>query len=386
MRLSMRLKITSLVILVVAVGCYLFGRFSYDGLLNQMQRIFGLRAETAAVFLGEMVEARWGIEGEEPIHLRDGDDTVVAERVMKLIHDGYLDRVEVIRFLPDAKIEYLFLADRLSRPNSPQVGDIMTADPDDIYTERRNGHGGIDINNVPYMAGWSLLEHNEIPIAMVIAYMNALETQQAFDSVTIAILITMGAIIILSGLVAFRFASSFEKTAVTDGLMQIYNQRYFKQRLEQEVARAARYGQVTSLVMLDIDHFKKVNDTYGHATGDIVLRNLGRWVLESTRKTDVVARYGGEEVGIILPHTSLSGAQEFAERLRQFIANQLVRDPEEAAEFNVTVSVGCAQWEKGMTFLDLIRAADTALYHSKNSGRNRVSIYHEDLLPRPEKH
>ncbi|HWI53511.1 MAG TPA: GGDEF domain-containing protein, partial [Symbiobacteriaceae bacterium] len=155
-------------------------------------------------------------------------------------------------------------------------------------------------------------------------------------------------------------------------------------RLEQEVAKSARYGQQTSLVMADIDFFKKVNDTYGHATGDLVLKQLAKWVSDTARNTDVVARYGGEEIGIILTHTGLAGAQEFAERLRLKVSQQVVKDPEEDAEFRVTISVGVAQWEKGVSFLDLVKRADAALYHSKETGRNRVTIYQEDILPAPD--
>ncbi|HWI65876.1 MAG TPA: GGDEF domain-containing protein, partial [Symbiobacteriaceae bacterium] len=146
----------------------------------------------------------------------------------------------------------------------------------------------------------------------------------------------------------------------------------------------ARYGQQTSLVMLDIDFFKRVNDTYGHATGDLVLKQLAKWVTDTARNTDVVARYGGEEIGVILTHTGVAGAQEFAERLRLKVSQQIIKDPEEDAEFRVTVSIGVAQWEKGVSFLDLVKRADAALYHSKRTGRNRVTIYQEDILPAPE--
>ena len=219
---------------------------------------------------------------------------------------------------------------------------------------------------------------------MLIVYIDASETQEALSTATLAILIVMAMLILLSGLLAYKASATFEKAAVTDGLMGIYNHKFFKQRLEQEVSKSARYGQQTSLVMADIDFFKKVNDTYGHATGDLVLKQLAKWVTDTARNTDVVARYGGEEIGIILTHTGLAGAQEFAERLRLKVSQQVVKDPEEDAEFRVTISVGVAQWEKGVSFLDLVKRADAALYHSKHTGRNRVTIYQEDILPAPE--
>ncbi|MFZ5817110.1 MAG: GGDEF domain-containing protein [Bacillota bacterium] len=190
-------------------------------------------------------------------------------------------------------------------------------------------------------------------------------------------------VVSLGGVASYKFASTFEKSAVTDGLMGIYNHKYFKQRLEEEVAKARRYRQQTSLVLFDIDFFKRVNDTYGHATGDLVLKLMAKWVTGMSRNTDVVCRYGGEEIAVILPHTGLAGAQEFAERLRLKVSEQVVEDPEEDAKFRVTVSVGVAQWEQGMEMMDLMKAADAALYHSKNTGRNRVTLYHPELLPAP---
>jgi len=205
--------------------------------------------------------------------------------------------------------------------------------------------------------------------------------QQAMDNVTLMIIIMMLVFILLSGLTAYKFSSTFEKAAVTDGLMGLYNHKYFKQRMEHEVARSARYGQITSLVMMDIDFFKKVNDTYGHAVGDLVLKNVAKWVSESIRSTDVACRYGGEEIAVILPHTGLAGAQEFAERLRLKISQQYNKVPSEDLEFRVTVSMGVAQWEKGWTMTDLVKNADAALYYSKRNGRNRVTLYKDELIP-----
>lgn len=302
-----------------------------------------------------------------------------------MVNDHYMDRIEVVRHEGRGGVQYLVSLGGVKDYAYPSVGEIVRTTQQDIYQEQSNGHSAVQAYDAEYMVGWAILDDQTDARGMVLVFIDTTETQAIFDRTQLIILIVMATIIVLSGLVAYRFASSFEKTAVTDGLMQLYNHRYFKQRIEQEVARASRHKHPLTLVMLDIDHFKKINDTWGHATGDIVLRLLGRWVKEQSRKTDVVARYGGEEVAIILTDTALAGGQLFAERLREFIASQTVRDPEENAEFKITISVGCAQWERGMTFLDLIRAADTALYHSKSGGRNRVSVYHEDLLPRPEK-
>lgn len=189
---------------------------------------------------------------------------------------------------------------------------------------------------------------------------------------------------LLAGYSSYKFSSAFEKASVTDGLMQIYNHKYFKQRLEQEVDRARRYRQPLTLVMLDLDFFKKVNDTYGHAIGDLVLRETAKTAKAGTRKTDIVCRYGGEEVAIILPHTPLRGAQEFAERMRERIEDMVIKDPEEDIELSITASIGVAPYEHGITMMELIKRTDAALYHSKRTGRNRVSIYDPEYEMAPD--
>lgn len=384
-RLTLRTKLTTLVLVVVAIGCYAIGKFMTNGLLDVIQRMFGLRAETAAVALAERIDADWvdlpTVQEMEANH----DYQRFVGRIASMVHDRYIDRVEVVRYVGKDDVQYVVSQGGINPSSYPAIGQVTQTDFQDLFNASTNGHGGATIYNAEYMVGWATAYKDGNQIGTLIVFIDSSETQALFDRTQLVILIAMGVIIVLSGLVAYRFASTFEKTAVTDGLMQLYNHRYFKQRIEQEVARAARHKHPLTLVMLDIDHFKKVNDTWGHATGDIVLRLLGRWVKDQSRKTDVVARYGGEEVAIILTDTALAGGQLFAERLREFVASQTVKDPEEAAEFKITISVGCAQWERGMTFLDLVRAADTALYHSKSGGRNRVSVYHEDLLPRPEK-
>lgn len=266
-------------------------------------------------------------------------------------------------------------------PDHHHPGKIEDIRIGDVYGERKAGFSGVQLG-VPgaFMGGWAPVAIKGEPIGLVLIAIDVSDTQSALDTAYVAIITAMLTLILLAGLVAYKFAATFEKTAVTDGLMQIYNHKYFKQRLEEEVARARRYGSATSIVFLDIDFFKRVNDTYGHATGDLVLKQMAKWVTESTRTTDVVARYGGEEVAVILPHTGLAGAQEFAERLRIKVSEQYIHDPEENAKFRVTVSVGVAQWEKGLTMMDLIKRADAALYHSKNTGRNRVTIYQDEIL------
>ncbi|MEG6549876.1 GGDEF domain-containing protein [Desulfocurvibacter africanus] len=157
-----------------------------------------------------------------------------------------------------------------------------------------------------------------------------------------------------------------------DGLTRIHNRQSFDRRLREELARHKRYQQPISLLMLDLDHFKRINDSFGHEAGDMVLRELGRILSESMRETDIAARYGGEEFVVILPHTDESNAHTLAQRLRAAICGKIFHF--HGQTFQVTVSIGISSIDAASVDLDtnLVREADQALYLAKRNGRNMV--------------
>jgi two-component system cell cycle response regulator len=165
--------------------------------------------------------------------------------------------------------------------------------------------------------------------------------------------------------------------AMTDSLTGIYNRRYFMRHLNRELKRAQRFGGEVSLLLLDIDHFKRVNDTYGHSTGDAVLRRLTERISTCLRRaTDWCARLGGEEFAVVLEGTSLAEARVLAEKLRQAVAGHEFATP--AGALRVTVSIGVSGLEEiadrgAVTVAALLSRADTKLYASKTGGRNRVT-------------
>jgi len=172
--------------------------------------------------------------------------------------------------------------------------------------------------------------------------------------------------------------------AVTDGLTGLYNHRHFHERLTLEVERSQRSGLPLSLLMLDVDHFKQFNDTFGHPAGDEVLRQLSRVLADARRANDVVARYGGEEFAVILVDTPKFTAAKVAERVRERINSH---DFSEAAPRagKLSASIGVATFpDDGADAETLVRSADTALYVAKRAGRNRVVLASEALSHTPE--
>jgi len=170
--------------------------------------------------------------------------------------------------------------------------------------------------------------------------------------------------------------------AFRDDLTGLYNHRYFHQLMDTELHRAIRYESSFSLIIFDIDDFKKINDTYGHLTGDIVLRALSALAMESIRKSDFAARYGGEEFAVILPETDIKGASVMAERLRHKIEKMQVNAG--GVKIRLTVSLGVTTYAPGCKIGDkseIIDTADKALYYSKKTGKNKLSAIQ---LPQPQ--
>jgi diguanylate cyclase (GGDEF)-like protein len=159
--------------------------------------------------------------------------------------------------------------------------------------------------------------------------------------------------------------------SITDGLTKVYNHRHFHEVLENEWLRSQRYHIPLSLLMIDVDHFKNINDRHGHQLGDIVLAGIARELAIHTRELDTVARYGGEEFAVILPQTDGEQAKVVAEKLREKVEEQLFH--EQLKPHEITISVGVATAPPDMnTMKNFITAADAALYKAKEQGRNRV--------------
>ena len=173
-------------------------------------------------------------------------------------------------------------------------------------------------------------------------------------------------------LIEERKLDSLADVAVHDGLTGLMDKTTFNRRLKEEIERQHRYGGRLSLVLLDIDHFKKLNDTFGHADGDLVLQQVADLIKDQVRTTDVAARHGGEEFAVMLVGVGLRAGATFAERLRQTIEETFENTP-----YKTTVSSGVAESfedDKEFTHLDLIKAADAQLYKAKDAGRNCVKM------------
>jgi diguanylate cyclase (GGDEF)-like protein len=167
-----------------------------------------------------------------------------------------------------------------------------------------------------------------------------------------------------------QYHETIYRMTIMDGLTDIHNKRYFVEQLDRELSRATRHARPLALVICDIDHFKRVNDEFGHLAGDHVLKEVAQLAKSRLRPDDVIARYGGEELAVILPETDLAGGVRIANELRKMIATETFVFEDE--DIDVTISCGVAQLDPKWRSYDFVRAADERLYEAKRAGRNRV--------------
>ncbi len=207
--------------------------------------------------------------------------------------------------------------------------------------------------------------------SMGVLYVDSKEVMGAFGTQELDLLTAIAS----QASIAITNAQLYERATV-DGLTRLYVRSFFEQRLSQELIRSQRFGEPVSVLMLDVDHFKKFNDTYGHAVGDLVLKLVADVIRKTIREDiDIPARFGGEEMLVLMPDTGIEGAAVLAERVRAAIEGAALPHSD-GSILRVKVSGGVATApDHGMTASDLIEAADAALYHSKRNGRNQVTPF-----------
>lgn len=202
-------------------------------------------------------------------------------------------------------------------------------------------------------------------------YVNDLEVRQ--DRLRNGDLIKIGGAILKflqGGNIEALFHEEIYRMTIVDGLTQIHNKRYFIEFLDREMARCARYDRPLSLILFDIDYFKRINDTHGHLAGDFVLKRLAEFVSKHIRKEEAFARYGGEEFAVIMPETPGPRARIFAEKIRRMVESTPFEY--EGQNISVTCSLGIAEMGPHRSTSGFVAAADANLYAAKDAGRNQV--------------
>jgi diguanylate cyclase (GGDEF)-like protein len=257
-----------------------------------------------------------------------------------------------------------------------QHGRVIAGGPSGAHVDVRARR--IELGGVPFFSTAAKLEAGNAslaavePVSAVTARVNAYRRRLLFAA-AITLALAAGLATRLARPVARVFAdlARLTRQAQTDSLTNLANRRALDERLDDEVDHAKRLGTNVAFVIADIDNFKSVNDTYGHQTGDEVLRRVARSFAEAVRELDLPGRYGGEEIALVLPGTNLSGARALAEKIRKNLEQLHVTSPE-GEPFQVTASFGAACFPAQSGVEELVAAADAALYEAKRTGKNRV--------------
>jgi diguanylate cyclase (GGDEF)-like protein len=271
----------------------------------------------------------------------------------QLPHSFPVDHVSI--FLRDEDGYLILLAQQGDLPKALKAGDVM---PEGYtFTTEGDGREEVSLPLVSFGENLGLLacvatqgkgfQPNDIQALESVADILATATQNA------------------------RYVDRVRQLAYRDGLTGVFNRRYFDSRLVEEITRAARYGGGVSVLMIDLDHFKQINDDFGHMIGDDVLRAVSTIFNRHLRKVDVVCRYGGEEFAVVLPATQGGSAAAVANKLRLAVANA----QHAGVSLPVTISIGVAEFPaNGITRDDIVHSADKALYQAKEGGRNKVCL------------
>ena len=275
-------------------------------------------------------------------------------------------------------------------PNSV-VGSVFRSGREALVREAVEGSRPVFEARLDAEVGWSGRETMAAPLLnddRQCFGVLTLETAKAGSYAEIdARLLAAIASIAAGALTRARMYQEMEKLATIDGLTQVPNHRHFQSLLNQQIEVASRYGQQIGLMLFDIDHFKIFNDTYGHAIGDLVLKEVARAAQSAIRASDVLARYGGEEFVVLMPQTNTAGSMLGAERVRAAVEAMAI--PHEGKVLRVTISIGvCLFPDMAGVKQDFIDGADKAMYFSKKSGRNRVTLFgpeSEELAQEKEK-
>lgn len=177
---------------------------------------------------------------------------------------------------------------------------------------------------------------------------------------------------IAGGNVEALYHEEIYRMTILDGLTGVHNKRFLTEFLDRELSRARRHDRPLSVAMLDLDHFKKVNDTFGHLAGDQILKQVAGLISKKVRHEELLARYGGEEFTVVLPETEIDGAQAFCEKIREELADHtFVFDGQ---DIKVTISIGVTSFSSQEDALAMLQSADDALYQAKHLGRDRVAV------------
>ncbi len=341
---------------ILDVSNSLIGQFEIDAALTRIAH-----AIRKALGFESVVFALHDPRRDEYVRRAQAGMDDVWEEVRK----KHVSSTEIAAFLnPEFRVSNSYFVSHTALRKSEHDFFVRPEDADDGYLKPDEWHDN-DLLIVPLMRADEMLGYLSVrePHDRRIPSVEKVQTLEVFATQAV------------TALQSARQYEEIKRLTFIDALTPAYNHRFFQEALSKEITRHARTGHELALAMLDIDNFKKINDTYGHPVGDEILKGLVEELMTNARDSDVVARYGGEEFAIIFPDTPASSASDAANRMREIVARRVFRLQHIDRTLHITVSIGVAVYPRdGMTSAELISRADAALYFAKKNGKNQVAV------------
>lgn len=340
--------------------------FSRDSLFQATAlAIFNVMPGTGAVFI---TEHKNDVHYGHAFRLRDG---IQSMDTLKMEHIEEFAKHEIS---DDKSIHSLMINGKLD--DNYELHDINKRKDNPVFTEESFK----ELNKFNNLSARLITFNNDIKGTITILTKSPEDYEIQKNYTTSRRMINK---VVSSALNNIEMYEKVEDLSNVDGLTGLYNRRYFQLTLDRMLMEASRTGHPLSMIMLDIDHFKRVNDTYGHKAGDDVIRFLARTLKNNIRKVDIAARYGGEEFVVLLHNTNVEGAARLAEKIRILVKDATINA--DGSTLNITSSFGVSSYPSlSMSSGDLVKNSDQALYFSKDNGRNMVTTFSKDIADQVE--
>jgi len=376
-------KLIALVQAIVFTALILLGIVTYRKITSLIEKEMGMRASGVALAASYLVNLRMDeyLELASPADEKKPFYTEMKKLFQEFKSSNNLKYMYTEKRISEDRIIYILDAEPENSEYASHIGDEdeMNQLRGRAYASVKPEYGPLTDDPVwgKFITGYAPLinQENGEKTGLIGVDIEAGEVFGLFREILLVITAAIILIFALSLVVVYKLADLMAKPLFIDGLTGTYNHKFFQETLAGEIDRAARTGKPLSMLMMDLDYFKRVNDTYGHRFGDIVLRATAKLLKDSTRDGDTLARYGGEEFAVILPNTEIGEAFVLASHIRHEVEKQLVHCEESGQDVNVTISIGVAEWRSGLKSGEFIDMADKAMYESKHRNRNMVTIY-----------
>jgi len=367
-------------VFLFAVPSAFLYQFSVSKVTEDHQEYASAIASAVEYFIGEDLNSFANLSNATDYQTGNYDETyyeTIQLRIHAMNDQMNTACIEVVKYIDDQTMMMIIDGEDTVSEDFIGLGEQITIYPiiRSIYAGETDGMNNTIYNDGSdsYVVGYSVIydqDHTNI-LGVVIVHNSVVSIQEYLSTIALGIGVTMAILIIFTTLLMFKLLDLRMEVLNKDYLTSLYSKRYLETKLRRAIKESRYKNTPLSLVMIDVDYFKEINDRYGHYVGDIVLKEVANVLLYSTRNIDICSRYGGDEFMIIFPNTLSENTIQIIEN----IIKSILRIKISNEQIQISVSVGITQWNRTSDIADFITQADKAMYVSKNTGKNKYTLY-----------